>query len=65
MENYDEWPETCLPMVRIIVSMVAISRRVSPTVKGQRGKESGVVSKAVTRRDSVLARLIRQHFVIE
>lgn len=27
--------------------------------------ESGVVSKAVSRRDSVLARLIRQHFVIE
>lgn len=63
MESCDEWSETCLPMVRTIVFMVPISRRVSPTVKGQR--ESGVVSKAVSRRDSVLARLICQHFVIE
>lgn len=64
MESCDEWPETCLPMVRTIVFMVPISRRVSPT--GERTeRESGVVSKAVSRRDSVLAKLIRQHFVIE
>lgn len=33
--------------------------------EGTERESGGVVSKAVSRRDSVLARLIRQHFVIE